>query len=434
MSREDDRWPWRDLLAVLVLQVVVLVAFQLLLPAGLAENESTDFTLFYQPVAERLADGHGLEVAADRPALRYPPGYPTLLAGAFVAGDLLSVSRDTIVDVFPLIATVVAGLLLHLIARRVFGRRHAWAASVLWLAYPIMLWTAKQPNSELPYMVVLYAGVLVLVPLLVERSLRWPRALGAGALFGLAATVRPAGLFLIPAAATVVALRLGTRPRREHLRVLGFLALAAAPIFGATAWMSAGTGTVVVLSDANEVNLVEGMTFGVDSDREADALPMPEGLRDWVKETHDRETELGDSGRARAHLGSTARQEPLVLVELFGYKALRAWYGTETFRFEGLLAVIQVCWLVASLAGAWCCRRRAPGARWYLALTGALLAAAWVAAITVLSIARYLLPTLGLLAPLAAVATIAAVDRLRGSRGRVTDPPMDLAGPVASEP
>lgn len=416
MRAVGDRRLARDLLLLFVGQVVLLVAFRAVLPAGVGENESTDFTGFYRPAAERLADGQGLTVAEAQPALRYPPGYPALLATALVAGDAVGASRDATIDAVTVLTAALAGVLLHLIARRLFDRRHAWAASVLWLAYPLTLWTTKQPNSELPYMVVLYLGVLALLPVLERGTASWARAAGVGALLGLATTIRPAGLAVIPAVAVVLAWRVDGHGGRR-IALAGAVTLAAlVPVAAATQWMSWGTGTVVVLSDANEINLVEGMTFAVDSPAEADALPMPGGLRDFVIETQAREVELTSPGAGQEHLLDTVRDDPVVAAELVVYKALRSWYGTESFRNEGLIAAAQVVWVGLAVAGGVACCRRGGARRWYVVLVLATTLATWATAIAALSIVRYLVPTLGLMAPLAAVGVLTVFDRLRPGR------------------
>lgn len=419
--RRGARAPlWRDLLLLFVLQVVALTTFRLLLPASAAANEGSDFDAFYRPVAEQIADGRGVEIDGE-PATRYPPGYPLVLAGAFVVADVVGVARSDAVAPLTIVLAATAGLLLHLVARRLLGRRVAWVTSAAWLAYPLTLWTTKQPNSEVPFLVGLYAAVLLLVPLLTDGRAGPRRLAAAGAALGLAAIVRPAGLALIPVVILVAWLRLPDH-RWRRLGLVAVLAVAAAvPVLVVSTWTSVQRDRVALLSDSNVANLVEGLSFAVDSPEEARDLPMPGGLREFVIEAHEREGELLREGTAPALLTTTARERPVVFLQLVGYKAARAWYGTESFRYEGLLFVTQVAWLTLACVGAW--RRRGDdGVRWFVALVVGLNLAAWAAAIVGLSIVRYLVPTLGLLAPLVAVAVLAAAGRLRRGRAPGTAP------------
>jgi hypothetical protein len=334
-------------------------------------------------------------------------------------GEVVGLSQDAMVDVVSIAAAAAAGVLLHLVARRVWDRRLAWVSSALWLVYPLTLWTSKQPNSELPFMVLFYAALVALLPVIVDRTGAAPRLVGAAALLGLAAAIRPAGLLLVPAAALVVALRVSGGAARRAALATGFVVAGSIPVLLASAWMSAEADHFVLLTDAEDTNLVEGLTFAADSQAEVEDLAMPGDLREFVRETQRREVELNAPGAGREHLLDTAREDPLVVAELIGYKALRSWYGTESFRYEIPLALVQVLWVGGATAGAALSWRRGAGPRGYVVMVVAFTLAAWATAIAALSIVRYLVPTLGLLAPLVAVAVVTAWARLR----RGLDPP-----------
>ncbi|MBL8778092.1 MAG: glycosyltransferase family 39 protein [Acidimicrobiales bacterium] len=414
-----DRRLARDLVLLFLGQVLLLTLFRAALPAGVAANEGSDYDAFYRPVAEQIADGHGVVFGDDRtPATRYPPGYPLLLGATFTVADATGAERQSLVTPLTIVMTAVAGVLLHLVARRIFDRRHAWVASVAWLAYPLTLWTTKQPNSEIPFLVLLYGVVLLLVPPLGSGRAGWRRLAAAGALLGVAAVVRPAGLLLVPGFALVLWLRLAGGAGERTRRAGTFVAACAVPVLAVSAWMSTAAGTPVLLSDANDANLVEGLSFAVDSPAEAEDLPMPGGLRDFVVETHAREGELLRDGSARSYLGEALRERPVVVGQLVAYKAARSWYGTESFRFEGALLLTQLAWVGTAVVGAVAARRRSPAGRWYVWLVLALTGCAWLAAIGALSIVRYLVPTLGLFAPLVAVAVLSAADAVAVRRGR----------------
>lgn len=403
----DDGHLRRDLVALFLGQLLVLVVFRLMIPADLAVNESTDFRLFYQPVGERLADGGGLEVVAPGvPALRYPPGYPVVLAATFTVGDALGVDRDDVIMPMTLLLTSVAGVLLHLVTRRVFDRRLAWVTSVLWIAYPLTLWTAKQPNSEIPFMVALYAAVLVFLPVVVEGSSTGRRLLASGALLGAAAAIRPAGLMLLPALALVTWFRLDGAWVRRALLCLALVGGFLVPVGIASAWMSSAGGTPVLLSDSPDLNVIDGLSLAVTSPQEAEDLPMTGDMRTLVVDAWEREDELGREGTLGDYLRQVAREHPAALAELVVYKAARSWYGTETFRYEGLILALQAVLLALVAVGGVCAHRRDGPARGYLVLAAALTVASWISAIAALSIVRYLVPALGLLVPLAALGLV----------------------------
>ncbi len=166
---------------------------------------------------------------------------------------------------------------------------------------------------------------------------------------------------------------------------------------------------------ARAVVLPTGKRLG--QKEEVEALPMPGDLRDLVLDVQTQERELLAPDAAREYLVTTARHRPVALGELVAYKAARSWYGTETFRFEGAIVAIQVVWVGLAVAGAELARRRSTGARWYVWLVAAITLCSWAGAMAVLSIVRYLVPTLGLFAPVVAVALLAMLDHARSSRG-----------------
>jgi len=67
--------------AISLFALAIHLIFLALLPNRWSQNESTDFFLFYEPVAHNLIEGKGLVTSDGHPALRYPPGYPLILAG-----------------------------------------------------------------------------------------------------------------------------------------------------------------------------------------------------------------------------------------------------------------------------------------------------------------------------------------------------------------
>jgi hypothetical protein len=56
--------------------------FLLGLPSTFRQNQSADYAIYYEPLAQKLATG-GSFFLASRPALRYPPGIPVMYAGTF---------------------------------------------------------------------------------------------------------------------------------------------------------------------------------------------------------------------------------------------------------------------------------------------------------------------------------------------------------------
>lgn len=399
---------------VVFFAVVALTgAVRLLLPADVVANESTDLTTFYEPVADRLLDGEGLTTADGEPALRYPPGYPLLLAGAYQVGDLLDVGRSSAADAVTLLAAGFAAVLLWCIAGQVFDRTVAWVAVGLWTLHPLHLWLTKQPNSELPYEVLLYGAVLASTWALRGRPA--PLVAGcAGGLLAAATLLRPAGLLLVLPMAAIWWTCTRGRARGDRVRTLASLvATFVLVLLPWTWWASAQAGHLVVGADATEVNVVEGLTLGAVDEAELEAVGAPVGARSLARDVQAREPALQEPSALRSYLWDQVRDRPADLALLVATKAARSWYGTDSGRGEPAVAVVQASWLLATIAGGVAAWRQGGTGRRYLALVAGLVLVTWATTVAVDSIVRLMLPTLGLAAPLVANLVVSVV---RGRR------------------
>lgn len=407
-------------IAVFVAVVAATTLFRLVLPDDLGANESTDLTTVYLPVAERLLDGEGLTTPDGAPALRYPPGYPVLLAAASAATDPLGLDPQQAATALALLSTGSAGVVLWALSRRAFDERVALVAVGVWCLHPVHLWLAKQPNSELPYEVLLYGAVLASTPALrSQASLR--SAASAGGLLALATLVRPSALALLPALAAALWLLERDRPRRGRAAragaLVGTFVLVLAPW---TWWASTQAGQVVLVADAFEVNVVEGLSLGIDSRADADGLLVPDGARGLAVDTWEQEGDLQDGAALREHVGEQARDEPGAMAQLLGVKLARSWYANEAGRWEALVVLVQAAGAIVVGAGAVLAWRAGGPARRYVALASALVLAGWASTVLVHSLLRHQAPTLGLLAPLAALALVSLLPATRAEKAMST--------------
>ena len=128
-------------------------------------------------------------------------------------------------------------------------------------------------------------------------------------------------------------------------------------------------------------------------------LSVPSGLQAVVD---DLEAELAGGrlktyGNMRSFLGSEFRRHPLGVAEMVALKAARSWYATDSHRKERLALGMQVMYL-ALIAYSGVRAYRAGGAmRQMVIVTSFVAAYFWFMTIIALSIARYMVPAIGLL-------------------------------------
>jgi hypothetical protein len=280
----------------------------------------------------------------------------------------------------------------------------------------VHLWLSKQPNSELPYEVLLYGAVLACTPALLGRS-TWRSSAACGALLGAATLVRPSALALVlPFLVVLWAFDEG-RPPSVRLRgaaaLLGTFVLVLLPW---TWWASAEAGHLVVSADAVSVNVAEGLSLGIDSEDEADRLVIPDGARGLAVDTWRDEDRLQDPDELRDHVLDQVRDQPGAAAQLLGVKLTRSWYGNEAGRWEGPLALLQMAVMTLTIVGGLRASRAGGAARRYVVLVSALVVSAWASTVLVHSLLRHQVPTLGLLVPLLALAVSSVLPARRAEK------------------
>jgi hypothetical protein len=387
-----------SLVAFVVQGVVTAVA-----GARLGDNRTTDYVVFYEPVARNIAAGKGITLGG-RPATYWSPGFPILLAPVVKVAGVRAIMPFLLV-----VAAATAGCFFSLV-RHLFGsERTARIAAAMWVLYPVNLYLGVQPLSEIPFRLAFSAALLASV-LAVRRS-SIGLAAAAGALLGASMLIRPASL-LQPAVLAIAlgvgwgagggrqGVALGRRGVVASVALVGAAGLVIAPW---EVWASQRTGRFVLLSTAGTASALDGLTIGTDAD-ESPRCCFPAGVVAMMEEASARKPELRRSyGRVVRFL---ADQPPATVAAWAALKVTRTLYTTESGRLEGVILALQLPFLSLMAAGAAIARRRR--GTWLLlgvALAGLATAAAGLPTL------RQMAPALGLLLALAAIAVERAAVR-----------------------
>ena len=411
--------PRRPLLLVFLGSAALTSLFLAVAPASLGPSAANDYAGYYRPVAESLLHGHGY-LRNGSLNLHNPPGYPFLLVPLYGLAELTGTSQLAWVTAFAVACTAASCVLVFLIARRLLGPRTATVAAVLFATYPLTLVMASYRFSEVPYTLALL--LVVHATLAAADARRWPWALWAGVLCAVAALIRPAAIGLaVPVGLALLLYRGGSGLRRRLvaavLVVVGFVA-GVAPW---EIWLYAKTDRVIALSEVGPEAAVVGVTVGARGPVLEPGTPVfvPPRVRALSRRIAADRAQLRGTGDI---VRRVAREPVGDLALLVAGKAVRAFYGTDSFKLERLILLVQLPYLLLVAAGLAVCRRRVdPLTRWSPWLLGLLLAYSWVVTMTALSIVRYLAPVLAVLMIPAAAGLTAAADRLRRVVG--PDPP-----------
>ena len=224
-------------------------------------------------IAGSFLDGHPYNVATQHPPETRSPAYPLAIAAVASAGPSVEEAARWVT----LIAAALVVLPLGALARRVGGRRAAYAAYALG-ATSCLAAVAESDLPEPQYILVILAAASTAWS--ASRTLALRVAAAAGLLAGLAALTRPEGIVWLGLFPGWIALgaprRAGGWTRRAG--AAGVFALAALAIFGPyVAWVSGRLG---------RFEPAPGVTFLRDIRYVSDHFGLREGAtppRDWAE-------------------------------------------------------------------------------------------------------------------------------------------------------
>lgn len=397
-------------IAVLLCALIVQTGFLLLLPSSDRRNDSADYAEYYRPVAQNILSGRGMVDTSGSLGTMYPPGFPICLAGTFYLADLVRLDRMTLVLFFNLLLMSVACVLLFWTVQRTFNTRIALICAGLWLTYPFNLYLLKQPNSEVPFIPLLYGSIYCVVRAVQRQSMKYVMA--SGLLLSAASLIRPIALFLIIIVAVAILLnRTICRTKRLVYATLlvGVYCLGLFP-WEATAYLQ--TRRVIPLSTNGPSSVMDGLTFI----RRVGSGGVPEPVAELMQRVYEHHRELITTGQiVRYLMVSELKQHPGALLELVGLKLARSWYGTDSRAHERPIQLIQLCYLALGLAGIYLTKRRFPETTYYIGFFIALVVYFYSMAVVGLSILRYMVPVMGYLLIFCAL----AVDTMVAHRERL---------------
>jgi 4-amino-4-deoxy-L-arabinose transferase-like glycosyltransferase len=387
---------------VLIASTLVTLVFWRVLPGGFRLNEQSDYFAWYEPAARNLLAGRGFTVGDGTLVTAYPPGYPLILAGIFGVSHWLGIPEDVSLLAFAVICMALVSLFIFLLTRTMWGILPALISSFMWMTYPFALWLTKQPNSELPFMVVFYGG-LCLFWYALSRRLPARVYFLCGLVFGVAMLIRPiaVGIGLVLSAIVWFTRREASR-RVRYLMIAMLLLGNLVAVFPWEAAVYSKTDKLILLSSNGVKALLDGVTFGVEAKGYRQDNNIPADVLVVMNDIRVREGEITRFGDFIPIISQEFRSHPNAVLKLGLLKIARSWYGTDSERLEGPTLLIQLGYLILVAWGAWSAWRRGGLNREFV--IGALLMVVyfWGMTFLALSILRYMVPVIGLLFMVAA--------------------------------
>lgn len=378
------------------------LVFLLLLPPAWQRNQSTDYSGYYEPVAQNLASGRGLYLGS-KPALVYPCGLPIMYAATFRIADALHITKSTALRILEALLLTLTSIMVCLLALSILDWRTALVASILWSTYPFHLWLTKQPDATSAFALLLLLGAFVTTRWLDEGRHSEQYGACVGLALGLAALLKPIAIALpvvVGGAACFCAVPCQQKQRaRFTFSVIVAYLLILSPW---ELWAKKVSGQWIPLGTNGPNVLIDGLTFG--TVRDVKPVWLPSRVQALTKDAVAHYYELKTTSSLARFMLRKAKEEPGTLAELFLIKAGRSWYGSESHAFEKWVLLIQMVYVPFLILGAHELWRRDRRQRNFLLFVIGVTVYFWsITTLTALPDLRYLVPTVSLTMIIAAV-------------------------------
>jgi 4-amino-4-deoxy-L-arabinose transferase-like glycosyltransferase len=400
---------------IFVIALAVILGAQVVVPERFFQtHDPPDYARFYRPVAYNILDGHGIVTDDGEVAVRYPPGYPLMLAAVYGLGDMLNIAEDTIVMAFIWLCSALVPVMIFYLGRALFNPVAGLLAALLWMTYPFALWLIGQPFTEPPFLVVFLGALWLLWHTLLRHPDRYLNYVIFGLLIGVAMLIRPAAIGLGVIAVIIVWMM--RQPPGVTGRLIASGLILIGNLIAVMPWQlyaSARTDENVLLSSGGLPSTVFGVMFAVHPSRPYH--PSIIGLSDEVLAlqqriyVHDEAGEIETLGAFVRIMAGELRSDPGAMIQLMAIKTARAWYATSSTQQDNLIFMIQVPYLLMAVAAAIVVWRRQQTTVAALLL---LVLYLWIITIAALPLLRYMMPAMALLFILIAAMLGAASRKL----------------------
>jgi hypothetical protein len=379
--------------------IAMAISFMAILPGRFQSNENSDYRIEFEPVARNVMAGRGISDAKGRVAVRHPPGYPVTLAGLFGLARIAGLSEAAAISAFGVLCFAASTVQVYALANLIWASHLAVVAWMAWATYPLALWFLKQPNSELPFLVLLYAALYVFLSAVLQARPRLGRFMLAGALIGLAMLFRQIAMFVPLALAAALWMAWRHSPARR-VWLPGSAALCLGAALALLPWhvyVLARSGRVVAITAGSEIGVRDGLTFAVRSKGFREPLQVSPRVEALMRRFSAQYERIQPPLAAARAVVVELRRDPRAVAELFGLKIVRAWYATDSHRYELHLLALQALYLPLCAWGAWAARRHSARARCAAVVVLAVVGCFWGMSAAINPLMRYMVPGMGLL-------------------------------------
>jgi len=367
----------------------------------------TDYFDRYEPIANNILHGKGIMYRGE--VLTYTaPGFPIILAGIFGLSQITGIDKFNLIIGFNIIFTALAALFLFLIAKEIFNKKIALIASFLWMSYPFNLWFIKNPNTEVPFIPLLYLGIFLYFLAFRKRDLKFTFL--AGFSLGLASFTRITGLFLPFFLSLLFLFFLSDSKKRRLLLAIILLTGNLIAIFPWMAYTISETGSFLSISSMGPYSVVAGITWLSTIKVGGSQIFLSDDVRALIERV--KVADLSSGVKLFHFFVKELTSRPISLLKLIGLKLTRSWYATTQQWWEDKIMAVQSLYIITAIGGI------ISGIKIYkkriknLILLLGVIFYFWGMTFLNISLLRYVVPAMGLVIIFSAITVNIAMNRL----------------------
>lgn len=395
LSLKNDIYNQRTLLLGVFLFSLItsLIFLGFFKDVGPVEHQvpNPDYVDRYKPIAESILEGKGVPIF-DNEDITGTPGYPLLLVPILSLSRLFEIYEVALIIVFNTVVAALAACFFFLITKSFFTTPVALTASFLWNTYPLQLWFLKNPNTEVPFMLLFFVAIW-----LYRGALRRPRAsmlFLIGVVLGYAILIRPVALLLPLVFSFIIWLKIkketGTKAIYLGLMIfLGSGVLLAPWIL----YVYAKTGNFIPVSTIGPTVAVVGLSYALVPDGRHQ-FEVPPDVSQLMADIQSASLQTG--GEIFSFVLQKFVTEPLPLITLLGLKLVRSWYATYLMWWETHILLLQLPYLILGLVGIGIAFKTYKDKKLILLFLITLILYFWSMTFLGLSIVRYMLPAMAI--------------------------------------
>lgn len=309
-------------------------------------NENTDYLTSYKPFAESIISKRVSITKEDARNFMYPLGFPLILSVLFQIASFLEISNELIIFYFSIFCVSTTGVLAFQISNLFFSNRKSLISPLLLFCYPIFMWIIRQPNTETPFILLLFIATYLFFYELKHEVYNKINFFSIGIVLGFMMLIRPIAI-LCPIIFSLYFLIFSNKQSLKKSIIASLLIITGAFMF-ILPWemfMFQKSDKIITLSLAGSKGIYDGLTFNVNSKNYRSKIYLPPDVQLLMENIAQKTTINSSFSELKNAVLYSEPNKTTTIIKLYLIKMSRTLYGTDSTRDESKIFILQIFYL-----------------------------------------------------------------------------------------